>query len=84
MTGKTKCSVVKKAKEAPKKLKRAKKGKKASEPEYSIAKLAESAESFFGTKAVIVRAALKMAQKEKYTGEEAKKIVSEFIMKEVK
>lgn len=53
------------------------------ESKYGIEELAAAAKEAFGTSAIVVRAALKLAGKTEYTLEEAEKIVNKFKNKEV-
>ena len=54
------------------------------ESKYGIDELANASREAFGTRALIVRAALKQGGKEEYTMAEATKIVEKFKNKEVK
>lgn len=53
------------------------------ESKYGIEELAAAAKDAFGTSAIVVRAALKLAGKTEYTLAEAEKIVNKFKNKEV-
>ena len=53
------------------------------ESKYGIDELATAAKDAFGTNAIVVRAALKLAGKTEYTMSEAEKIVNKFKSKEV-
>ena len=53
------------------------------ESKYGIEELAAAAKDAFGTNAIVVRAALKLAGKTEYTMPEAEKIVNKFKSKEV-
>ena len=54
------------------------------EATYKVAELAAKARQMFGTTPEVVTAALKIADKESATVEDAQKIIQEFLNREVK